>query len=333
MERDVTHQQPSRTEAHDGILIEWDVPIAMNDATILRCDVFRPDADGKYPVIMGATPYGKLLSFQSEVWGGQWKMLCAREPEILKRSSNRFQNYEFPDPERFVTDGYALVRVDVRGTGRSPGFMDLLSIRETLDYYECIEWAAAQPWSSGKVGRRCVLSCHKSMAGGGFATTAPLRYVPMGGLFGFLSRVYPPRRHLQHLWRPLVQQIHLAGAKRPGRARLAQQHEWRMGLRTRRPCRMPSSHQIGLTGGRAAVRPFRHRRVLGLGAPKFSHIETPLLSAANWGGHGLHLRGNIAGFEQAGSPQKWLNFHCLEHWTEYYTRGDRPTKALSLRIS
>jgi putative CocE/NonD family hydrolase len=63
-----------------------------------------------------------------------------------------FQNYEFPDPERFVPDGYALVRVDVRGTGRSPGFMELLSRRETLDYNQCIEWAAAQPWSSGKVG-------------------------------------------------------------------------------------------------------------------------------------------------------------------------------------
>ena len=84
--------------------------------------------------------------------GGQWKLLQAHEPEILKLSSNRFQNYEFPDPERFVADGYGLVCVDVRGTGRSPGFMDLLSTRETLDYYECIEWAAKQPWSSGKVG-------------------------------------------------------------------------------------------------------------------------------------------------------------------------------------
>ena len=43
------------------------------------------------------------------------------EPEILELSSTRYQNYEFPDPERFVPDGYALVRVDVRGTGRSGG--------------------------------------------------------------------------------------------------------------------------------------------------------------------------------------------------------------------
>ena len=88
----MTQQQESRTEVQDGMRIEWDVPIAMDDGTVLRCDVFRPDDDGKYPVIMGATPYGKLLFFQDEVWGGQWKMLCVHEPEILKLSSNRFQN-------------------------------------------------------------------------------------------------------------------------------------------------------------------------------------------------------------------------------------------------
>ena len=75
-----------------------------------------------------------------------------RACERLRLSSNRYQNYEFPDPERFVPDGYALVRVDVRGTGRSPGFMNLLSERETRDLYECIEWAGQQPWSSGRVG-------------------------------------------------------------------------------------------------------------------------------------------------------------------------------------
>ena len=91
-------EQECRREVHHGILIEWDVPITTNDGTALRCDVFRPNDDGKYPVIMGATPYGKLLSFKDEVWGGQWKLLQAHEPEILKLSSNRFQNYEFADP-------------------------------------------------------------------------------------------------------------------------------------------------------------------------------------------------------------------------------------------
>ena len=51
-----------------------------------------------------------------------------------------------------------------------------------------------------------------------------------------------------------------------------------------------------------------------------SKIDVPLLSAANWGGQGLHLRGNIEGFLQSGSERKWLEVHGGEHWTSYYTR-------------
>jgi predicted acyl esterase len=45
----------------------------------------------------------------------------------------------------------------------------------------------------------------------------------------------------------------------------------------------------------------------------------PFLSAANWGGQGLHARGNFEGYVRAGSDQKWLEVHGLEHWTHFYT--------------
>ena len=47
---------------------------------------------------------------------------------------------------------YACVRVDSRGAGCSPGYIDHWSPRETKDFYDCIEWAGVQPWSNGKVG-------------------------------------------------------------------------------------------------------------------------------------------------------------------------------------
>jgi predicted acyl esterase len=53
--------------------------------------------------------------------------------------------------------------------------------------------------------------------------------------------------------------------------------------------------------------------------PDWSKITAPLLSAGNWGGYGLHLRGNSDGYVRAGSEQKWLELHGLEHWTHYYT--------------
>ena len=48
-------------------------------------------------------------------------------------------------------------------------------------------------------------------------------------------------------------------------------------------------------------------------------ITVPFLSAGNWGGQGLHLRGNVEGFLRAASEEKWLELHGLEHWTEFYT--------------
>jgi predicted acyl esterase len=51
-----------------------------------------------------------------------------------------------------VPHGYAIVRIDSRGAGWSPGFMDPASPRETEDLYQCIERAGTQPWSNGKVG-------------------------------------------------------------------------------------------------------------------------------------------------------------------------------------
>ena len=73
-------------------------------------------------------------------------------PRSLEGSTGKYQNWEAVDPESWVPDGYACVRVDSRGAGRSPGFLDLFSERETRDLYECIEWAAGQPWSNGRVG-------------------------------------------------------------------------------------------------------------------------------------------------------------------------------------
>jgi uncharacterized protein len=134
----------------DGMRIDWDVPIEMDDGIALRADVFRPIAEGRYPVIMTAGPYGKWLHF--DAFAVQYARLTAEHPEVLSDSSNRYQVYEMCDPEKFVPEGYVVVRIDTRGAGRSPGFLDIWSLREAQDYAICIEWAARQAWSSGRIG-------------------------------------------------------------------------------------------------------------------------------------------------------------------------------------
>lgn len=311
-----------RTEVYEGIRIDWDVPIQVSDGLTLRCDVFRPDDDKSYPVILGATPYGKWLSFQDEVWGGQWKMLIQHEPAIQKLSTNRLQNYEFPDPERFVHDGYVLVRVDVRGTGRSPGIMDLLSVRETQDFAECIEWAAQQTWCNGKVGLSGV--SYLAMNQWQVAALQPKHLTAMciwegcsdfyreftrhGGILSLFSDLWfekyvlPVQHGLgERGWTSHINGEWVSGALTVDEAELARtRQDWRQDVRT---------HVLSDAD-------FWTSRL-----PDFSKIQTPLLSAGNWGGQGLHLRGNIEGFLQAASARKWLNFHGFEHWTEYYTQS------------
>jgi predicted acyl esterase len=54
-------------------------------------------------------------------------------------------------------------------------------------------------------------------------------------------------------------------------------------------------------------------------SPQWSKVTVPLFTAANWGGQGLHPRGNFEGFGRAASKQKWLEAHGIEHWTHFYT--------------
>src|SRR5207302_1250728 len=135
---------------HADMKIEWDAPIKMDDGLMLRADVFRPDDGGRHPAILSYGPYGKGLAFQ-EGYKTAWEIMARENPDALAGSSNRYQNWEVVDPEKWVPEGYAIVRVDSRGAGRSPGYLCHNNARETRDLHLCIEWAAAQKRCSGKI--------------------------------------------------------------------------------------------------------------------------------------------------------------------------------------
>lgn len=103
--------------------IDWDVGITMDDGIVLRADVFRPPDDGKYPVILSYGPYAKGLTFQ-EGYPDQWRIMANEHPDVVEGSTNKYQSWEVCDPEKWVPDGYVFVRVDSRGAGRSPGYLD-----------------------------------------------------------------------------------------------------------------------------------------------------------------------------------------------------------------
>src|SRR5438477_5735443 len=298
--------------------IEWDSPIAMDDGLVLRADVFRPDDERRHPVILGYGPYAKGLSFQ-QGYKANWARLIKAAPEVLEGSSNKYQCWELVDPEKWVPEGYVCVRVDSRGAGRSPGVIDIWSPREARDLYHCIEWAAAQPWSNGKVGLNGISY---------FATNqwqvGALRPPHLAALCiweGFSDYYRELARHggilsgFTESWyeRQILRMQHGVGEKGPRSAVT--------GEPVAGPDMLPAAVLAKNTtapAGEALHRPlvdayYRERIV------DFAKIEAPLLSAANWGGQGLHTRGNYEGFLAAGSRQKWLEVHGDTHFTHFYS--------------
>ena len=120
------------------LLIEKDVDVPMRDGARLKADVFRPDDGGKFPAILNLGPYQK-----DKLWV---------PPPTLEEKATPNMNWETVTPEWWVPKGYAAVRVDGRGSGKSPGQCEPWSLAEAVDFYDAIEWAAAQPWCNGKVG-------------------------------------------------------------------------------------------------------------------------------------------------------------------------------------
>jgi putative CocE/NonD family hydrolase len=137
--------------AQAGMVIERDIPIPMTDGIALAAAIFRPSTGPPVPVTKSMGPYGKGIPFRDSHQAG-WDRLITRHPEMLDGSTGQHMIWELADPERRVPHGYAVVRVDSRGAGRSPGYLHCLSAQETADFCQVIEWAAAQPWSTGKVG-------------------------------------------------------------------------------------------------------------------------------------------------------------------------------------
>ena len=94
-----------RAEIRDGMRIDWDVPVTMDDGLVLRADVFRPVKDGKYPVILSYGPYAKNLAFQ-DGYPSAWLRMAEKHPDVTAGSSNLYQSWEVVDPEKWVSHDY-----------------------------------------------------------------------------------------------------------------------------------------------------------------------------------------------------------------------------------
>jgi predicted acyl esterase len=290
----------------------------MDDGLVLRADVFRPQAEGRYPVILSYGPYAKGLAFQ-DGYPSAWQRMADLNPDVTAGSSNLYQSWEVVDPEKWVPHDYACVRVDSRGCGCSPGYIDHFSPRETKDFYDCIEWAAAQPWSSGKVGLNGI--SYYAINQWHVASLQPPHLAAMCIWEGAADWYRDMSHHggiLCTFWENWydmqVKTVQYGAGERGKRSRVH-------GELVCGPEFLPDQ-ELAKNRSDFGAEIFAHPlddAYHKARSPNWSKVKTPFLSAANWGGQGLHPRGNFEGFMRAASKQKWLEAHGIEHWTHFYT--------------
>jgi uncharacterized protein len=135
---DVGHERADR-EPNFDVALTSDVMVSMRDGVRLATDVYRPALNGKplqgrFPVILERTPYGKTVVSRSE--------LSVKEPVAKSRADvARF----------FVSRGYVVIYQDCRGRYGSEGeFVKYLS--DGHDGYDACAWIVRQPWCNGKIG-------------------------------------------------------------------------------------------------------------------------------------------------------------------------------------
>jgi uncharacterized protein len=301
----------------DNMIIDRDVSIPIDDGLELKCDVYRPRDNKPAPVIMTLGPYGKGVPYRDQ-FAPQWKWLINTYPDVLPGSSREFMVWETVDPETWVPWGYVCVRVDSRGAGRSPGYLDIFSPRETQDYYHAIEWAAKQPWSTGKVGLNGI--SYFAINQWAVAALQPPHLTAMipwegaadmyrdmmrhGGIQsnGFVQVWYPRQVVSVQHGNPKTIMDPWMNERASGPQTLSEEE-----LAKNRCDPIEDVQQRPLDSDWYASR-----------SPDWSKVTVPFLSAASWAGYGLHPRGNFEAFTQAASKQKWLECHPGRHEEWFY---------------
>ena len=307
-----------KSEIRDAMKIDWDVPITMDDGLVLRADVFRPVAEGRYPALLSYGPYGKGLAFE-EGYKTPWEIMQRENPDVFAGSTNQHQCWEVADPEKWVPEGYVCVRIDSRGAGRSPGYLCHNNARETHDLYLSIEWAAAQSWCSGKVGMNGI-SYYASNQWRAAASQPP-QLAAICAWEGWNDSYRDGNRHggilcvFRKNWQDMqVKTVQHGVGERGARSRIT--GELVCGPETLSDDELAKNREDMWSAmlSRPLNEAYYRERSADL-----TKVMVPLLSAANWGGQGLHTRGNFEGFMRAGSQQKWLEAHGGSHWAPFYT--------------
>jgi uncharacterized protein len=289
------YRKPGRIEisvqpAPSSVLWERDVPVMMRDGMRLFANVYRPMGSGRYPVIMSVTWYGK------DVFGDtpyrEWNEQTGSD--VGSMTVSNIAPFGAPDPAFWVPRGYIVVHADVRGAFKSEGDFGPNTPQDALDYYDLIEWAGTQSWSTGKVG---------------LSGVSYLAYSQW-----FAAALHPPHLAAIMPWEGLVDHyrdnvVHGGIPETSFRVNGLK----KASLLRRTDSSPPAEDYVAMLKEHPLFDQYWEQR-----AAKIEDITVPALICGSWSAQGNHTRGSFEGFRRIGSKDKWLVTHGRNEWPMYY---------------
>lgn len=266
------------------MLFEKDVIVRSRAGAKLFVNVFRPVSTGRFPVVVSADIYGNHSINMAVISSLDTRGVY---------DTSLFTAWEAPDPGFWVPNGYVLIKAALRGSSGSDGTMTPLSLGEAEDYYDIIEWAAAQAWSNGKIG----------INGVSYLAMTQWR----------VAALNPPHLAAMIPWEG-VSDLYREWSFHGGIPETNFSRKWIELQRRRHP-----DAQIEDLTAHEREHPLLDAYWKGKQA-NLADIRVPLYAGTSWATQGLHNRGVIEGFKQASSAHKWLEVHGRKEWEYYYSR-------------
>jgi len=299
------------TDPDPDILCEYDVRIPMSEGFSVTANIYRSkkaaENGEKVPVVMCAHPYDNHLTpaqKKTPLEGPpqQYRLIpqAGGKPVFSKLTS-----WESPDPNFWISAGYAVVNMNLPGYANSEGPPSAFSEHQGKCFYEAIEWIARQPWCSGKVGLNGV----SFLAISQFHVAACQAY---GGPPPSLCCI-SPWEGLTDVYRDI---FCFGGLPEMGFPTFW----WNTEVK---PVINGTEKDFVKAEGSIATdylqdHPF-YDAFWKAKAAKLEEITVPMLVCASFSDHGLHTMGSFRAFEKARSRHKWVYTHRTGKWVAYYS--------------
>ena len=263
------------------IVFEKDVAVKLRDGVTIYVDVFRPAGVANVPVLVAWSPYGKSTG-NAPKYNNLFNMLGMDQGSL-----SGLMKFEGPDPAFWCAHGYAICNPDPRGAFHSEGDIRVWSRQEGEDYFDVIEWLAAQDWSNGKVG------------------TTGNSYLAISQWF--VAAEQPP---------------HLAAiAPWEGMSDIYRDLVARGGIPDFGFPNFLSRSFIGENCREDLAAEYERNPLIGdfwaTKIPDFGKINVPAYVVASYS-NSIHTPGTFRGWRNIASGEKWLRVHNNMEWPDYY---------------